>query len=80
MPVVRWIKCLHRRHSAPAPERAETPGQRAASSALVRAQSARREMEGMRPQVAAAAATLRAARQRNHFAEMIKMVFEGDRT
>ncbi|WP_442815286.1 DUF7620 family protein [Streptomyces sp. NBC_01324] len=66
----RWT--LHLRRSRPT-----SPGQQAASHALERAESDRRDAEERRPEVRRAAARLRAARERNHFAEMFRAAIEG---
>lgn len=73
-----WIDFLLRRRSD-SEERTETPGQQAASSALHRAQHARRQAEQQRGAVSETARRLRQVRERNHFAEMIRTALEGDR-
>lgn len=54
-----------------------TPGQRDASQALHRAECARDLAMERAPQVTEAAARLREARTRNHFAEMFQHALEG---
>lgn len=80
---MRWISRLLRRRPKPTPQDSETPrqtaGQKAAESALTRAQRARREVEAHRPAVAEVAARLARERQRNHFAEMFRAALEGGR-
>ena len=73
-----WIDFLLRRRPDSG-EREETPGQQAASSALHRAQHARRKAEEQRGAVSEAAQRLRQVREQNHFAEMIRIALEGDR-
>jgi hypothetical protein len=76
---MRWIVRLLRRRPKPAPSRSETPGQRAAESALTRARAARQEVESHRPAVDKVAARLARERERNHFAEMFRAALEGGR-
>jgi hypothetical protein len=72
--MLRWI----RRRCRPADSEEKTiisPGQQAASAAFQRARSDRREVEGLGPQVMAAAATLR--RERDYLREAVEATFRG---
>ncbi|WP_443050566.1 DUF7620 family protein [Streptomyces sp. H27-D2] len=73
MPI--WIKRLLRKHVRP--PRGRSPGQQAASSALVRAEAAQVAAELRGPEVTAAAQQIRVARERNHFAELFQTLLEG---
>lgn len=68
--MLNWLKHLMRR-------RRSTPGQRAASGALARAQRDRIAAEQRRPEVEETARLLRAARYENHFAERIAAAYRG---
>jgi hypothetical protein len=74
---MRWIRRLLRRRPEPAPQRPDTPGQKAAEKALTRAQLARREVEAQRSAVSQVASRLARERERNHFAEMFREAFGG---
>jgi hypothetical protein len=76
---MRWIRRLLRRRPEPAPQRTDTPGQREAESALSRAVEARREVEAHRTTVDRLAARLARERETNHFADLFRAAFEGDR-
>lgn len=76
---MRWIRRLLHRRPEPAPQRTDTPGQRAADSALARTQKARREVEASRPAVDRVAARLAREREHNHFAEIFRAALEGGR-
>ena len=54
-----------------------SPGRLAAEEALADARRARRDIEARRPAVLAVVATLRRAREENHFAERIEAAFRG---
>lgn len=75
----RWLRRIMRRpavsleREAPRP----TPGQRAATQALYRAECDRDLGESRAGEVTAAADRLREARERNHFAEMIRLSLGG---
>ncbi|WP_455753961.1 DUF7620 family protein [Streptomyces halstedii] len=58
-------------------KRRTTPGQQAAADALQQAESHVRDAEERQPEVTLAAARLRAARERNHFAELFRTAIEG---
>lgn len=66
----RWT--LRRRRNRPA-----SPGQQAATHALERAESDKRDAEARQPEVRQAADRLRAIQHRNHFAEMFRAAIEG---
>ncbi|GGZ82160.1 DUF7620 family protein [Streptomyces rubiginosohelvolus] len=66
---MKWRKFL-RWPSAP-------DGQKAAESALRRAEAARKEAEDRQPAVSEAAGALRRARQENHFAARFRASIEG---
>ncbi|WP_443058446.1 DUF7620 family protein [Streptomyces sp. NBC_00442] len=71
--MIHWIRSLLHRHD----RRTSTPGQQAATHALARAENDKRAAEERQPQVSEAAARLRAARERNHFAELFRRAVEG---
>ena len=76
---MRWISRLLRRRPEPAPKRPDSPGQKAAQSALSRAKTARKEIQANWPDVTEHAGRLRAERRQNHFAEMFRSALEGGR-
>ncbi|MGW8703306.1 DUF7620 family protein [Streptomyces eurythermus] len=68
---MRWIRrLLGRRREQARPE--VTEGQVAATAALARAQAARQVAADRRPAVDEVACELRAIRERNHFADLIR--------
>lgn len=74
----RWLNFLRHQPCDPVSlERKVTPGQREANAALGRAVAARREVEEQASQVKAVASQLREIRERNHFAEALRTLFEG---
>ncbi|MFD4786607.1 hypothetical protein ACFWN1_05895 [Streptomyces sp. NPDC058459] len=73
---MRWIRrLLGHRHERARP--AESEGQRAATAALARAHAARQVAADRRPAVDEVAADLRAIRERNHFADLIRTTVLG---
>lgn len=79
----QWIRRLWRRRPDPVslvrlvPR--TTQGQREAEAALRRSEAERRVCEGRAAEVAEVASTLRGLRERNHFAEAIRLSLEGGR-
>ncbi|WP_455750343.1 DUF7620 family protein [Streptomyces albogriseolus] len=70
------ISRLLRRRPDPV-EREVTPGQRAASAALDRAEADRDQLRAQRSEVKAHAGWWRQRRRENHFAERIEMLYRG---
>lgn len=75
---MHWTK-FWRRRTTDREHRPPTPGQKDATSALSRAKDARREAEDNRVEVSEIAASLLRRRQKNRFAELIRIALEGDR-
>jgi hypothetical protein len=75
----RWLRMWRRSGRVSLVRRTPkpTPGQRDAARAVHRAECAREESRGRRPEVDQVAAALRRHRTENHFAERFRLTMEG---